>query len=117
MKFTVSVLIFLFSLSAIGQEVVVRNNGLVEFLYKTNAKIESITSQHNVNQLIPQSDPHLRVYNQIILKNSTGLYILIDGTGRVYKAKGLRGQDVVFQRIDSTHFYGYNGVCYYFLSQ
>jgi hypothetical protein len=109
MKFTVSVLIFLFSLSAIGQEVVVRNNGLVEFLYKTNAKIESITSQHNVNQLIPQSDPHLRVYNQIILKNSAGLYILIDGTGRVYKAKGLRGQDVVFQRIDSTHFYGYNG--------
>jgi hypothetical protein len=109
MKFPVSVLIFLFSLSAIGQEVVVRNNGLVEFLYKTNAKIESITSQSNVNQFIPQSDPNLRVYNQILLKNSTGLYILIDGTGRVYKAKGLKEQDVVFQRIDSTHFYGYNG--------
>jgi hypothetical protein len=114
MKFPVFVLTFFFSLSAIGQEVVVRNNELLEFLYKTQAKIESITSQHNVNQLIPQSDPHLRVYNQIILKNSTGLYILIDGTGRVYKANGLRGQDVVFQRIDSTHFYGHNGTAIIF---
>lgn len=109
MKFPISILAFLFSIPAIGQEVVVKNNGLIEFLYKTNAKIESITSQHNVNQLIPQSDPNLKVYNQIILKNNTGLYILIDGTGRVYKAKGLSGQDVIFQRMDSTHFYGYNG--------
>ena len=86
-----------------------RNNQLLEFLYKTQAKIESITSQSNVNQFIPQSDPHLSVYNQVILKNSTGLYILIDGTGRVYRASGLKGKDVVFQRMDSTHFYGYNG--------
>ena len=109
MKFLISTIVLLFSISAIGQDIVVKNNGLITFLYKTNATIQSITSQHNVNRFIPQSDPHLIGYNQIVLKNSSGLYILIDGTGRVYKAKGLRGADVVFQRMDSTHFYGYNG--------
>lgn len=105
--FTISFLLIFASL--FGQEIIVKNNDLITFLYNTDSTIESISCQANVNKLIPQEDPHLRDYNQILVKNSTGLYILIDGTGRVYKASGLKGQDVVFQRIDSTHFYGYNG--------
>ena len=108
---------FLFTyLSSIGQEIVIKNNELLAFLYKTDATIESISDQANVNKLIPQQDPHLRNYNQVIVKDKTGLYILIDGTGRVYKASGLKGQDVIFERIDSTHFYGYNGYAIIFSS-
>ena len=78
-------------------------------MYKTDKAIGSISCQANVNRIIPQEDPHLRVYNQIIVRDSTGLYILIDGTGRVYRATALKGQNITFERIDSTHFYGYNG--------
>ena len=102
--------------SSIGQKIVIKNNGLITFLYKTDKAIESISCQTNTNRLIPQEDPHLRGYNQIIVKDSTGLYILIDGTGRVYKARALNGQDVTFERIDSTHFYGYNGAALIFSS-
>ncbi len=117
MKSWFSILFFLTYISSFGQEISIKNNELLEFLYKTDAQIESVSCQANVNKLIPQDDPYLRNYNQIIVKDSTGLYILIDGTGRVYKASGLKGKDVIFERIDSTHFYGYNGYALIFSSK
>ena len=44
---------------------------------------------------------------QHLLKTSNGIYLTVPGTGRLYKAK-LTGDNIDFQRIDSTYTTGYN---------
>jgi hypothetical protein len=83
-------------------------------LYTDTNTITTITNPQNTNRLIKIDKPQINVYNQIILKNSKGLYIFIDGTGRVYKAQNLERDKLCFDRIDSTHFYGYNAGCIFF---
>ena len=99
---------------AVSQETIIKNNDLLEFLYKTKHSVASITNPNTNKQLIPIDNKHFRDYIQVILKNKTGLFILVQGTGRIYKAIGLNNKGLNFQRIDSTHHYGYNGGSIYF---
>jgi len=46
--------------------------------------------------------------NDKLIKNEQGLFILIAGTGRVYKATGTKGATIAFTRIDSTYYFGGN---------
>lgn len=101
-------------LTSSSQELYIENNKLLNFLYSDTNTISTITNLKNTNRIIKFDNPHVTVYNQIILKNKKGLYIFIDGTGRIYKAKSIENEKLCFERIDSTHFYGYNAGCIYF---
>ncbi len=108
-------LLFSFSVHNIkGQDIFIKDNQLLEFLYKLKEPITSITNRNNKNPLIQIDDKHLHDYTQIILKSNKGLFILVDGTGRVYKATRLTEKGIFFQRIDLTHFYGYNSSAIFF---
>lgn len=49
----------------------------------------------------------------IIVKTKQGLFVLIDGTGRVYRVQK-QENEIDFVRIDSTHYTGYNFGAYGF---
>jgi len=111
-------LLFSFSVYNIkGQDIFIKDNQLLEFLYKLKEPITSITNRNNKNPLIQIDDKHLHDYTQIILKSNKGLFILVEGTGRVYKATDLTDGVIHFERYDSTHFYGYNAACIFFSSE
>lgn len=83
-------------------------NGIINHLYKENSRELVIKNLEKIDQLIKLEHP-LDGYAQFFLRNKSGSYILIDGTGRVYKATSKSNDTVYYNRIDSTHFYGYNG--------
>jgi hypothetical protein len=56
----------------------------------------------------------INYYTTSFLKNKKGLYLFINSTGRLYKAEKLVGDSLYFNRLDTTHFYGYNGGAAYF---
>jgi hypothetical protein len=97
-----------------SQEICIENNKLLNFLFNDTNTITTVTNPKNTNRIIKFDKPPINVYNQTILKNKKGLYIFIDGTGRIYKAKSLENDKLCFNRIDSTHFYGYNAGCIFF---
>jgi hypothetical protein len=51
--------------------------------------------------------PYMNGIAQHLIKNRKGLYLLPDGTGRVYKVEG-KGKELKIVRQDSTLFFGYN---------
>lgn len=51
--------------------------------------------------------PYMNGIAQHLIKNRKGLYLLPDGTGRVYKVEG-EGKNLKIIRQDSTLFFGYN---------
>ena len=42
------------------------------------------------------------------IKNASGLYVIQDGNGIVYKAVKINSDSIYYQRLDSTLYYGYN---------
>ena len=56
-------------------------------------------------------------YTEMILKTNKDLFLLVEGTGRVYQAYNIDKRGIAFHRIDSTHFYGYNASCIFFSSK
>ena len=64
-------LLFSFSVHNIkGQDIFIKDNQLLEFLYKLKEPITSITNRNNKNPLIQIDDKHLHDYTQIILKSN-----------------------------------------------
>lgn len=82
-------------------------NGLINRLFEENNTEKVIKNNDKTFQLIKLDAP-LNNYVQFIVRNKTGSYILVDGTGRVYKATSKSNDTLYYNRIDSTHFYGYN---------
>jgi hypothetical protein len=100
-------LIILFSLGAyyigLSQSFTIDSNSAIQFLYKYPHKIGLISRTYGVTSPIKIR----KGYSSIkLIKNEMGLFILINGTGRVYKAVSLNNNSVTFDRIDSTEFYG-----------
>ena len=58
-------------------------------------------------QLLPLTGIFKNYYQEWI-KGPTGFYIIIKGSGQVYKAQKWNENYVDFQRIDSTEYFGYN---------
>lgn len=58
---------------------------------------------------IPIHENHLSDYPQHLVKWGGRTYILVERTGRVYRLDTLGSDSLTATRIDSTHFYGYNG--------
>ena len=99
-------LILLFTLGAsyvgLSQSVTIDSNSAIQFLYNYPHKIGLISMTYGVpSPIIRKGFSYIK-----LVKNEMGLFILINGTGRVYKAVSLINNSVTFDRIDSTDFYG-----------
>ena len=110
MKIILGLLLLVFIQHIKSQDIVVPTNQLLEFLIVTHEPISTITN-HSIykNSFIKLDNEHLIGYKQFIVKNKKGLFLLVDGTGRVYRVTKKDKTRIIFKRIDSTHFYGYNG--------
>jgi hypothetical protein len=94
--------------SVYSQDYSFYKNGIVTRLF-TEDKRELVIK--NLEKTIPKiklEHPY-ETYDQFLLRNKSGSYILVDGTGRIYKATSKVNDTIYYKRIDSTHFYGYNG--------
>ncbi|WP_295652794.1 hypothetical protein [uncultured Mucilaginibacter sp.] len=77
---------------------------LLDTLYHTPKAISQI-SNIAAQQFLPIT-LHQLPPDQYLIKNSQGLFVLIDGTGQVYKAVAETKDKLAFTRIDSTYFAG-----------
>jgi hypothetical protein len=91
-----------------SQEFSFYGNGIINRLFDENNKEIAIKNLVKSHPLIKLENAY-EGYHQFFVRNKTGSYILVDGTGRVYKAISKSNDTVKYNRIDSTHFYGYNG--------
>lgn len=109
MKFCFGLLFSLFIQISFCQEVSVPQNNLLNYLYNSSESIETIyTNPFFQNKFVNLENKVLNSYNQTFRKTSKNLFLLIEGTGRVYKATGMDDGNILFRRIDSTFFFGYN---------
>jgi hypothetical protein len=108
MRVLVFIIILFLSEGVFSQEYSFYNNGIVTRLFKEDKRELVIKNLEKTIPNIKLEHPY-ETYEQFFLRNKTGSYILVDGTGRVYKAKSKSNDTVYYNRIDSTHFYGYNG--------
>ena len=91
-----------------SQEYSFYGNGIINRIFEEDGKELVIKNQERNEPLINLEHPYTK-YGQFLLRNKKGSYILVDGTGRIYKATSKSNDTVYYNRIDSTHFYGYNG--------
>jgi hypothetical protein len=90
------------------QEYSFYGNGIINRIFEENKNELVIKNQVKSEPLIKLDHPFSN-FSQFLLRNKKGSYILIDGTGRIYKATSKTNDTIYYSRIDSTHFYGYNG--------
>lgn len=105
---------FKFFLVSNAQDINVPQNALLSHLLRDSNQISRITISKD--PIIPQPVPFSKNHQQLI-KSNTGLYVFIDGTGRIYKVKNWDKNWVNFTRIDSTKFFGFNKGSQKFISQ
>jgi hypothetical protein len=108
MRLRLLIITLLFANIGISQEYPFYKNGIVNRLFEENRNELVIKNLQRTNQFIKLEGP-FEGYGQFLVRNKTGSYILVDGTGRVYKASTKSNDTIYYNRIDSTHFYGYNG--------
>ncbi len=94
------------TLKSFAQTYWINTNPFLDSLYLWDKQIPQITNTQ-YNHFLPISFNKMED-NQLIIKNKSGLYILIDGTGRVYKATNRQNNQIEFTRIDSTKHQGNN---------
>jgi hypothetical protein len=82
---------------------------LLNFLFHTDTQIPDITNIDPHIPLLPINETRLENHRHKLVKNKTGLYVLIDQTGRVYKVNNETKNALEFVRYDSTYYWGYNG--------
>jgi len=110
MKFYVVNLLVLVSVS-IGvnaQTYWVQKTQLLNFLYNRKEAISFISTSASAQKILPIDFGNKTTTLNKIIRPSKGLYILIDGTGQVYKATNINKTQIAFTRIDSTTHFGHN---------
>src|SRR5258708_2684288 len=84
---------------------------LLENLLKDSRPVSEIASYNYIlDQVydVPDAElPYMKGIHQFLIRNNKGLYMLVDGTGRVYKVEK-KEHEIRFLRVDSTRFFGYN---------
>jgi len=90
---------------AFSESFKIDSNQTFEFLYKYPNDIDLISNCGNKAFQFKINNGNSEIK---IIKNELGLFILINGTGRVYKAASLINKTITFNRIDSTKFFGHN---------
>ncbi len=89
-----------------AQDFTIHNNPLFNLLIQSNQSIPVITNGRDDNY-IPLFDTKNRK-NFKLVKNKDGLFLLVNGTGKLYKVSNELNNAIKFTRIDSTFFTGYN---------
>lgn len=88
-----------------AQRINVPQNAVLRYLLKDTVTISTISLAYDP---IALDVPDFSKNFQQLIKHNGSLYLFIDGTGRIYKALNWDDQHVIFERIDSTVFFGYN---------
>ena len=104
--FTLIILLLISYNSSFSQTYWLPKTQLFDFLYTLKKPITTICC--NGNQEYIKIPGYKGLVSQQILKTSNNLYILIGGTGQVYKAIDTSNNKIAFTRIDSTTLIGYN---------
>jgi len=92
------------SIVSYSQSFTITSNPTLNYLY--NAKNEIGTINYSKDLVL---FPYKVGANQArfkLVKNETGLYALIDGTGQIFKATNWDQSKLTFTRIDSTRYFG-----------
>jgi len=108
MRVLVLIIVLFLAESAYSQHYSFYKNGIINRLFEEGNRELVIKNLEKTDHFI-QPEKNFDGYGQFLIRNKTGSYILVDGTGRVYKATSKSNDTVYYKRIDSTHFYGYNG--------
>lgn len=90
------------------------DNALFGFLARKNGTVQNIQLPRELSMLNTDSRS-AELKTGSLLKKGADLYLIVDGTGRVYKAAGSEPGQVSFDRIDSTVFEGYNNNSFEFV--
>ena len=95
----------------IAQTFTLPQNELFKFIIRDTAEFANYgsTNYHFIEQPKQIND------FQQLLKIRKDLYILVNGTGIVYKSLTYDSNKIVFQRIDSSYYVGYNFNSFYFI--
>ena len=93
-------------LNTMGLNPKLKTTAFWNYLYFSDTALNFITNTTTFMQLNLPSE--YKSFNQDIVRCKTGLYILLSGTGQVYKCINLKNDSLEFQRIDSTSHFGYN---------
>jgi len=104
-KSALAIGLLLFCLNAIAQTYWIQKTQFLDFCYRYNGELDNIKNCHS---FLPVFTHEKGITNQIVIKNKQGLYILIGGTGKVFKATDTLHNQIAFKRIDSTYYEGYN---------
>ena len=97
--------------------VAAKNYPLLNHLYQSKSKSIEVGNSFEKQIFIPPYSSYAKYYTQSFLKNRNGLYLFVTSTGRIYKAEKQIEDSLYFRRLDTTHFYGYNGGAIYFSYQ
>jgi hypothetical protein len=98
-------------LTAISQPVKIKRNQLLNYLLFNIEEIQDVNSNHEKGLYLAElseDDKNLQYDRQIFIKSNNKLYLLLEGTGRVYLANKLTDDFINFERIDSSLYSGYN---------
>jgi hypothetical protein len=107
---SILILFSFISLISSAQTYSVKKDSLFSFLYFSKGNINDINifnNQYNSYLFLPIKISS-ETPSQKLIKNNNGLYILIDGTGQVYKAIASNKDSISFARVDSTIYFGHN---------
>lgn len=78
----------------------------LKYLYNSKSEIPKISHTEDLVLFEPAIENWRARFK--LIKNKSGLFALVNGTGQVYKAINIDDQNITFNRIDSTRFLGYN---------
>jgi len=87
-----------------SQSFTIPSNPTLNYLYNAKNEIGTINNSKDL-ELFPYNVANNQARFKLV-KNETGLYALIDGTGQIFKAINCNQSQLTFTRIDSTHFFG-----------
>lgn len=101
-----TLLAFLIPVLMTAQSYTIPTSPSLTYLYNSKNEIPNISHTGNLKLFTPSMTNWRAKFK--LIKNKSGLFALIDGTGHVYKATNLDQNNITFTRIDSTQFIGYN---------
>ena len=77
---------------------------LLQFLYELKKPVPEISNM-GIQRVLPVQFYKIDTQQKII-KNKNGLFVLLDGSGQVYKATDIANDKIAFTRVDSTFISG-----------
>jgi len=104
-KLSFACLLITLSHFSIAQSYWIPKTPFLDFCFRYKGDINNITNGSHFLKVKNLSGSN---HQESIIKNKSGLFILIDGTGKVFKAFDTLNKMMLFKRIDSTVFEGYN---------